>query len=262
MAWHGDGVVRGTTLRHNLAFWGLFPFALPQALWVRQTALRFAPAAGPAAGRLGDGPSLKLLAAGDSIIAGVGAARVERALVWQTSAALARRLGCGIQWNANGLIGARSDSLLERYRAVAGAEPADVVLLSSGVNDITSLTSQADWRSNLRSVFSGVVAHSPRAVIAVAGIPPLGAFPLLPQPLKAAAGQRGMAFDSVLRDVASEFPRVLHVPVAFPADPTRFSPDGFHPSEDSYAGFAAVFAERIARELQPSGVPPSPKRPS
>ena len=250
MAWHGDGVVRGTTLRHNLAFWGLFPFALPQAIWVRRTALRFAPAAGPAGGMLGNGPSLRLLAAGDSIIAGVGAARVERALVWQTGAALARRLGRGIQWNANGLIGARSDSLLERYRAVAGAEPADVVLLSSGVNDITSLTSQADWRSNLRSVFSGVIAHSPHAVIAVAGIPPLGAFPLLPQPLKAAAGQRGMAFDRVLRDVASEFPQVLHVPVAFSADPKRFSPDGFHPSEDSYAGFAAVFAERIAAELQ------------
>ena len=242
--------MRGTTLRHNLAFWGLFPFALPQAIWVRRTALRFAPAVGPAGGVVGDGPKLRLLAAGDSIIAGVGAGRVERALVWQTSAALARRLGRSVQWNANGLIGARSDSLLARYRAVAGAKPADVVLLSSGVNDITSLTRQADWRSNLRSVFAGIVAHSPHAVVAVAGIPPLGAFPLLPQPLKAAAGQRGMAFDRVMRDVVSEFPQVLHVPVAFPADPARFSPDGFHPSEDSYAGFAAVFAERIATKVQ------------
>ena len=238
--------MRGTTLKHNLAFWGLFPFALPQAIWVRRTAERFAPAAGPTDGHLGDGPVLRLLAAGDSIIAGVGAARVERALVWQTSAELAARLGCRVQWTANGRIGARSDTLLERYRAVAGSAPADIVLLSVGVNDITSLTGEADWRDNLRSVFAGVAAHSPRSVVAVAGIPPLGAFPLLPQPLRAAAGQRGHAFDRVLRDVAAEFPQVLHVPVAFPADPERFSADGFHPSEASYADFAAVFAERIA----------------
>ena len=58
----------------NLLFWGLFPFALPQAVYVRRTAPRFAPPDCAPSGRVGSGPPLKIVGIGDSIIAGVGAA--------------------------------------------------------------------------------------------------------------------------------------------------------------------------------------------
>ena len=57
----------------NLLFWGLFPLLIPQALWVRKTAPRTAPAAGPRSGTVGDGRPIRLVGVGDSIIAGVGA---------------------------------------------------------------------------------------------------------------------------------------------------------------------------------------------
>ncbi len=235
--------------RHNLAFWGLFPFALPQAAWVRLTAPRFAPAAGPASGRVGEGRPLRLLAVGDSVIAGVGAERVEEALVWGTSQMLANRLGRRVQWTARGRIGEKSRTLLKQLSSDSLESSYDVVIVSVGVNDITSMTSPAEWRGNVTALLQHIADRSPEAVIAVAGIPPLGAFPLLPQPLRFAAGQRGLAFDRELMRVVSEFSQALHVPVRFSPCASKFSADGFHPSPSSYSVFAEVFAEKIAAGL-------------
>ena len=235
--------------RHNLAFWGLFPFALPQAAWVRLTAPRFAPARGPASGGIGDGQTLRLLALGDSVIAGVGAERVEEALVWGTSQRIASRLGCHVHWTARGRIGEKSRTLLGRLSDGMTESSYDVVVVSVGVNDITSMTSPAEWRANVTDLLRRIVDHSPGAVIAVGGIPPLGAFPLLPQPLRCAAGQRGLAFDRELERVVGGFSQALHVPVRFAPCATKFSADGFHPSPSSYSVFARVFADRIADAL-------------
>ncbi|MEM7500613.1 MAG: SGNH/GDSL hydrolase family protein, partial [Pseudomonadota bacterium] len=142
-----------------------------------------------------------------------------------------------------------SQPLQQRSREDMCESSYDVIIVSVGVNDITSMTSPAEWRANVTGLLRRIVDHSPGAVIAVAGIPPLGAFPLLPQPLRYAAGQRGLAFDRQLKRVVGTFSQALHVPVQFTPCATRFSADGFHPSPSSYSVFARVFAERIADRL-------------
>ena len=233
----------------NLIFWGLFPFALPQALWVRKTAPRFAAAEGPSRGSVGAGEPLRLLAVGDSIVAGVGARRIEDALVAQTAKALAELLSRRVEWSAHGRIGARSRTLLDEFIPALPPEPADVVLLSVGVNDVTSLTAQPVWERNLDRVLRGIGEHSGDAVVAVAGIPPLGGFPLLPQPLRFASGQRGRSFDHAARRVVADHANAIHVPVEFDTTPDRFSADGFHPSEQSYREFGAAFAAEVAGHI-------------
>ena len=76
----------------RLAFWLLLPFVALQGLRVRRRAPRFAAAEGPLQGRTGQGNPLRLLAIGDSIIAGVGAKTIEAALTGQMAQALANRL--------------------------------------------------------------------------------------------------------------------------------------------------------------------------
>ncbi len=232
----------------NILFWSLFPLALPQAIWVRKIAPRFAAAEGPVSGTMGKGRCLKLLAVGDSIIVGVGARRIENALVYQTSRALAETLSCRVEWSAFGRIGAKSKTLLHEFLPKLPPEPADAVIVSVGVNDITSLTAQAAWRGNLEKVLRALFEHSPDAVVAVAGIPPMAGFPLLPQPLRFASGQRGRAFDFAARRVIAGFPSAFHVPIEMETTPEKFSADGFHPSEASYRTFGAVVAERIVNE--------------
>lgn len=229
----------------NLFFWIAFPFLLPQALYVRRTAPRSAPAAGPAEGVVGNGEQIRLLAIGDSIIAGVGASTLSKALVGQTATALANAGNCSVSWRALGQSGYASNKILQLLVPQLPDVSFDYVIVSVGVNDITGLTSIRNWRRNLATLLYKLQAHSPNALIAVAGMPPMHAFPLLPQPLRAAFGMRARVFDEVAKAVVVEQERSLHIPLDFEPDPSGFAPDGYHPSEESYVEFGRRLADRL-----------------
>ncbi len=125
----------------------------------------------------------------------------------------------------------------------------DVILVSVGVNDVTSLMRRSRWRRNLDDLLRALHAHSPGAVIAVAGIPPLRVFPLLPQPLRSVIGYRGESLDRETRKLIRAHPRALHVPIQFEAHTDRFGTDGFHPSEISYSEFGHAIAVQLVSRL-------------
>jgi len=233
----------------NLIFWGLFPLALPQALYLKRTAPRLPLPGCEPLGRVGDGEPLRLIGIGDSVIAGVGVERLSDAFVGQTTHQLSVRLGSSISWSVYGRSGARVQDLLETYLPALPPEPADIFLVSVGVNDITGMTLLPVWIRRTERLIEKLRQHSPGAVIGLAGIPPLGGFPLLPEPLRFAAGQRGKAFDRAARRIARESPDVVHMPVEFRTTPESFCPDGFHPSASSYAQFGRLMADLLAAEV-------------
>lgn len=230
----------------SLVFWGSLPWVALQALRVRRKAPRLAAAAGPETGCVGSGPPLRLVAIGDSIIAGVGASRLDRALVGRTAEALAATLTRSVEWQAIGRIGIDSGGVLGELLTRLPEQPVDLFVLSVGVNDVTSLHRTATWRRNLDALLRAMSAHSPSALIAVAGIPPLRGFPLLPQPLRALIGFRGETFDRVARHVVAAHAQAVHVPVEFETRREAFSSDGFHPSEASYVEFGRAMAGAVA----------------
>ena len=213
----------------GLLFWGLLPLLLPQALYVRHTAPRFAAAAGPDHGSIGEGDAVSLLAVGDSIVAGVGADSLASALVGQTAASLSSALERRVDWHAIGRVGLGSAKIIEQLLPELPARQADFIIVSAGVNDITGLTTIAAWRRNLGCLLECLSTHSPMAVIGVAGIPPMKDFPLLPQPLRAMIGLRASAFDEAARKKTGEHERAVYVPVEFEPDPARFAGDGYQP---------------------------------
>lgn len=238
----------------RLAFWAAIPFVLPQAIYVYRTAPRFAGAGGPSEGTATNGAPkaasrLTVHAVGDSIIAGVGASDFSKALIGRTAAALARQTGHDVDWSAHGRIGARSTDLLTELIDGMAAEPADVILVSIGVNDVTGLRRTTSWIRNLEAIIHRLRAHSPKAVIAFTGLPPLSEFPLLPQPLRTIIALRGRTFDQAAQDVLRRHDRVVHVPIDVEAGPDKFADDGFHPSEVSYVEFADTVSNAIVAEM-------------
>ena len=223
-------------------FWISIPFLLPQAMSVRRTALRVGPAAGPTTGSVGEGPRKSLLALGDSIIAGVGASELSRALVGQTASHLASLDQAQVDWQAFGHSGFSTKTFLEHYAdGLPFADP-DYVIISLGVNDITSLTTGARWTARLGQVLTMCRHHYARASIAVAGIPPFRIFPLLPEPLRTVMGKRGESFDELAKALVRKFPRTVHVPIDDDLAAGAFSSDGFHPSEEGYVDFGRGMA--------------------
>jgi lysophospholipase L1-like esterase len=222
-------------------FWMLLPLAIPQALRVRRTAPRFAAASGPQAGTVGEGKTLRLLAIGDSIVAGVGAVTTDRALAGATAAALSRRLSRRIIWRSQGKIGAGITRVREELLPMAIDNEYDIVVISVGVNDITSLMRSGHWARSLGVLLDAIGEKYPSAIVGLAGIPPLEGFPLLPFPLRSILGLRGRTFSRLARKEADARRNVVFLPLDF--DP---APDNFHPSQTSYAEFGEAFAAKLA----------------
>ena len=234
---------------HRLLFWSVLPFVVPQALWVRKTAPRFADAAGPRIGCAGApdgaGSERRLIAIGDSIVAGVGAATLDEALVGRLAASLAERLGGEVRWQAFGVTGITSERLLTSLPDELPTGPADFVLLNIGVNDLTRITTTRRFLDNIRRLHGLFRKRYPDALVIINGLPPLGLFPLLPQPLRAVLGLRAKIFNRELAGAVAEMPGAVFVPVEFDARPDSFADDGFHPSPASYAIFGAAIAETV-----------------
>jgi len=232
----------------------LFPVVLTQAFSLRRRALNFVPAAGFTQGKVGLGEPLHFLAIGDSVISGVGARRIERSTVGQLVRFLSGRLAREIHWNALGMIGAHAAKV--RYRGmpkVPTAPPYHAILVSVGVNDVLKLERSAGYRRHLLDLVGDLRAHSPDAVIAYLGLPPLDEFPKLKRPLRWLVGIRMRKFDAVAREALSTLPNVVHIPVAFSPRPQMFSDDGLHPSETSQRKLAKMIANRLTAHLTPAG---------
>lgn len=170
------------------------PVALPQALWVRRTALRLPPAAGVQQGLAGSefaGEPLRLLLIGESTVAGVGVAGQGEALAGQLGTALAQRLRRPVAWRACGENGITAAQACQRLLPAALGEPADLALLVFGVNDSTALSSLVTWDRALRELNQALVARGCR--VAFSGVPPMQHFTVLPWLLRRLLGARGAA---------------------------------------------------------------------
>jgi lysophospholipase L1-like esterase len=240
----------------------LLPIALAQGLWVRQTVPRLPPATGRR-GAFGPGPAraLSVVGVGDSIIAGVGVERQERALVGHFARRLHERSGRPVRWRACGLNGADSTMIRERIAPVAPA--ADVYIVSAGVNDAVRGVSVARFSTNLVEVAATLRRKSPQAALVFAGIPPLDRFPALPWPLGAVLGARAARLQAAARAVAADLRTVCF---DFPADlpPGGFARDGFHPAAEACDAWARWLldawlspAERPATSDCESASPPA-----
>lgn len=231
--------------KRSLRFWLLFLPLIPQALWVRHTVPRFGGAPGPRSGSAGRGETVRLSGLGDSIIAGVGCRSLETALTGCTARALAARLNESVTWKAFGEPGLDTRAIRQCLLPGAELEGSDFVLISTGVNDATSLTGPAKFQRELRALLEAVRRRAPAARIAINGLPPMQRFPALPPPLKHVLGLRARQLDDAMAEVVTDFEGVVRIPIEFDDDPARFAPDGYHPGEAGCAELAGHVAEAL-----------------
>jgi lysophospholipase L1-like esterase len=223
----------------------LLPVLLAQAVWLRRTTPRLPDAAGPSEGTVaGAGKPVKVIALGESTVAGIGARTHETGLAGQFAAAINHGTGRPVEWRvlARSGINARK-TRLELVPQLAGSR-ADVVVIALGVNDTIELHTARRWAADIQALIVDLGAHLGEVTIVLSGVPPLNYFPALPQPLSLVLGARSAALERALVDLASKLKGVIHVP--FEMDERRsgemFCEDGFHPSEAGYR----VWAEQLA----------------
>lgn len=227
----------------------LFPVLLSQGMRVRRTTPRLPEAPGEREGVTpGDGPPLRLLMIGESTAAGVGAESHVDGLPGLTARALAERVERAVAWRVLGRNGATARAALTDLLTPAADVRADVAVIVLGVNDTLRFHSPARWRRDLEALVAAVRERCGPVPVVLAGVPPVGRFPALPQPLRGVLGLRAALLDHTARRLAGALPDTRHVgtPVLDASVDAYFCADRFHPSPLGYAAWAAALGESAA----------------
>jgi lysophospholipase L1-like esterase len=226
-----------------IAKWALGPVLLAQGKWVRRETPVMPEPAGAREGVAGEGPLLRLLVLGDSAAAGVGAATQDEALAGRIVSRLSGMHR--VEWRVvarTGVTTAATIRHLERHDPFV----TDAVVTSLGVNDVTGevgvtkfLALQGKLHGLLRDKFGA------RLVLA-SGLPPMGLFPALPQPLRWYLGERAREFDQALAERLAGSTGAQHLPFQGEVDAAHMASDGFHPGPAIYDTWGEAAARRIA----------------
>lgn len=229
--------------RESLLSITLSPVLIAQALQVGARTQRLPEPPGPRQGRVGEGPELRLLILGDSSAAGVGATHQGQALAGCLVAILARRYR--LTWQLEARSGATTATALTRLGAVAPETRADVAIVALGVNDATRAAPTGRWIARQKALHELLRHRFGARLILRSGLPPMGHFPLLPQPLRWTLGKTARRLDIALAGLCADAPDLCHVPLDLPFAPEFMASDGFHPSEPAYAKWADLLAPHV-----------------
>jgi lysophospholipase L1-like esterase len=230
----------------------LLPLLLAQGRRVRAAALRLPEAGGERHGVAGAGDvKLRVLIVGDSSAAGVGVATQAEALAGQLAQALAARSGAAVGWQLVAQSGATARAACDALRE-ARLAPADLLVTALGVNDVVDQTRPARFLAALDELHGLAVARAGVTHAWHCGLPPMGTFPLLPQPLRWVMGRDAARLDRALARHLAGQPRRLHLPLPVPESGAHAAPptgwiahDGFHPGPLGYRRWGEQVAEAI-----------------
>lgn len=218
------------------------PLLLAQARKVRRDALILPEPEGPRAGVDGVGPVLRLLILGDSSAAGVGANHQDQALSGQLVRALSDRFR--VEWQLVARTGATSADAMEMLKATPSG-PVDAAVIALGVNDVTGMVPLPRWLSQQRAIVTHLKQARGTRIICTSALPPMGHFPLLPNPLRWVLGKQAQRLQEARTRHFNGDPAVRPVTFDLPLDPRLMAPDGYHPSPETYR----IWAQRLADEI-------------
>lgn len=231
----------------------LSPLLIAQAVATRRRALVLPEAEGPRDGRVGgpEGSALRLLIAGDSSAAGVGVKHQQYAVAGHLVRSLHQRLGAPIEW----ALRARSGLTTRQLHDLLLAEPppqADVAVIVTGVNDVIDQVSSRRAVRHREALADWLLERQGARHVLYAPLPPIGRFPLLPQPLRRVLGTDARRHDDALARWAAERENVSHIGIDLDLSADVMATDGFHPGEPVYRICGEALAAHIAGVVWPA----------
>jgi lysophospholipase L1-like esterase len=221
----------------------LFPLVALQGTVTRRRVPCLPPVKTPCQGVVpGRGSTIRVLAIGESTVAGVGLAHGDETVAATTARALARQTRRPVAWQGHGLSGATVSEAAERLLPRIAAEPADLLIIAFGVNDTIAYRSPSSFADDLAALVTAARARIGEAAAVITGVAPLSCFPALPWPLRTILSWRSAALQEAADGLAGRLPRLVVERFSEPLGPHLFAVDGFHPNTQAHA----LWGEEIA----------------
>ncbi|PTX55614.1 lysophospholipase L1-like esterase [Litoreibacter ponti] len=222
----------------------LLPVLAAQGWRARKTARSLDAPEGARSGVVGQGAPLRLLILGDSSALGVGTRHQRDAISGQLTRRMARKRQ--VHWTLNAVSGATTAQTLARLKAEESG-PFDMAVICLGVNDVTKNETLRRWLGRKRALCETLRGAYGCEHVFVSGMPPIGSFPLLPNPLRWVLAQQGRRWDRALAVMLGGMEGCYYVKAAESLRPEQMSEDGFHPGPQVYA----MWAREVMSEMEP-----------
>ncbi len=229
----------------------LGPLLYAQARKLKQTALDLPEPHGEREGVVGKGAlKLRLLVAGDSSAAGVGARTQDEALALPLAHKLAGQLGGRVRWQLIAETGLTSEGVLHKLMH-GHVHEAEVAVVICGVNDITKEQGLPFALRKRQHIVDWLRVHAGVRHVLFPALPEMELFPAIPQPLAFYAGQAARRNNRAQARWAATQSAVTHVPMDGVTHSSLFCQDGFHPAPPLYARVAERLSQAITEIALP-----------
>jgi lysophospholipase L1-like esterase len=179
---------------------------------------------------------------GDSAAAGVGVEYQSQAVSGQICAHLRSELT--VHWELIARSRATTFETIQRLEKIP-SKKIDAVVTSLGVNDVTSGLSVKKWRKYQHALFQLLQRKFFVSVIIFSPIPPIHAFPLLPQPLRWYLGNQAKRFNRIIKTWSNTRKDLIFLKIDVANDQSLMAADGFHPGPAFYAQWGKAAARSI-----------------
>ena len=230
----------------------LGPLLALESLFVHRTAMRLPEAAGKRVGKVGRlkfKKPLRVLFVGDSSAAGVGVTSLRESLVVQSCRLLSQEMNAPVCWQLVAKSGLNTQEAFELVRSSA-LEPADMLVTSLGVNDVTEQRSVDQFLEDYQALVAFAVRWAGVRTVVINGMPPVHTMPVMPQPLRWYLGRCAQHFDACLRAWVQANENFCYVPLQYAAKREDYAVDRYHPGPALYRRWAERIAESAAIHLR------------
>lgn len=192
---------------------------------------------------------LSYVALGDSLTAGIGAAKYEDSWPYLLARKLAGEGKNKITLKSFSYPGAKTADLIDNLLEPAVAAKPDMITLLIGTNDAYGKVSPAAFKKNYRLILERLTKET-KADIYLIGLPFLGSPELLLKPYNYYFYFRTKEFNEIIRELAGEY-KLKYVDLAMPvlieseANRSYYAADLFHPSAEGYKFWAKIIYDDI-----------------
>lgn len=247
----GNRDMRGSNIRslqYRYLLSGLFvlpftPFLYLQGQYTRLRVGRLPDAVGEPAGVVEGGDrTVRLLAIGESTVAGVGVKDLKQALAARFAEHYSRATGSTVRWRAMGVSGITVRRALKEIVPELPDDEFDIVVVALGGNDVFALNSPVGFRKDMTELITSLRAKSPEAAIFLANVPMIRDALALPHPLKYVLAKLAKMQHFNVIDLVSLLDDVYYFDDVKRVKEEFFS-DGVHPSEFGYDIWASEMVE-------------------
>ncbi|MGD1846230.1 MAG: SGNH/GDSL hydrolase family protein [Salibacteraceae bacterium] len=203
---------------------------------------------------------IRVIALGESTIAGVGVATHQEGFTGAFAKELSYLLGTSVDWKVYARSGYTAQKVVDRLLPKITESQADVIVIGLGGNDAFTLNRPSKWASSIRSLIASLQHQFPNAILVFCNMPPIKEFPAFTPLIKFTIGNLVEILGERLQTIVREYENVYYFEEKITVEgwmekfqvqgtSKDFFSDGVHPSQLTYQTWAKEIANGVSQQL-------------